>query len=258
MPRRRLEAGGRDGIAETRHQERHCVLVCCGKDVLLFQTAINCGPSHPALSRCRRSRQAWLRTCCRFPLCFAWNRDPVILPFFHSNMGSVLPVDSIVPRVGKEVTVTIGKPAKMPMLNVCCYLGCLSCAADRGVLLFRLPCCCCGAGQPLDLSDVTCRCNQPGQDQQQVSITRRWLCTVERQGLTLHAHEAAHKLSVCVSMTACSSCLQVWMDITLRMHDAMKALEGVCPPNPYQRENPKGKPGAEALKQVDPRLAGRA
>lgn len=52
------------------------------------------------------------------------------------------------------------------------------------------------------------------------------------------------------------------MDITLRMHDAMKALEAASPPNPYQRENPKGKPGAEALKQeqtsFDPRLAGRA
>ena len=40
---------------------------------------------------------------------------------------------------------------------------------------------------------------------------------------------------------------QVWKDITLRMHSEMEKLQMQSPPNPYQRDNPKGKPGAEAL-----------
>ena len=72
----------------------------------------------------------------------------------------------------------------------------------------------------MDLSDITCRCNVAGVDQQ-----------------------------------------QVWKDITLRMHQAMEKLEKSSPPNPFQAENPKGKPGAESLSnniESDPRLAGRA
>lgn len=111
----------------------------------------------------------------------AGGRDPIILPFFHSNMGAVLPVDSTIPRAGNQVTVTIG--------------------------------------QPLDVSGITCRCNQAGQDQQ-----------------------------------------QVWQDITVRMYEAMKQLEASSPQNPYQRENPVGKPGLEVLRDEtsDPRLANRA
>ena len=41
--------------------------------------------------------------------CIAARRDPVILPFYHSNMGAVLPMDVLLPRIGKEVTVTIGE-----------------------------------------------------------------------------------------------------------------------------------------------------
>lgn len=115
MPRRRLEAGGRDGIAETRHQERHCVLVCCGKDTFSDSYQLwALAPSPEPLQALTSGLAAHLLP---LPFCFAWNRDPVILPFFHSNMGSVLPVDSVVPRVGKKVTVTIGKPGKMPMMN---------------------------------------------------------------------------------------------------------------------------------------------
>lgn len=50
--------------------------------------------------------------------------DPIILPFFHSGMGSVMPFKSIRPRLGNEIVVAVG--------------------------------------QPLDLSHITCRCNQPG------------------------------------------------------------------------------------------------
>ena len=111
-------------------------------------------------------------------------KDPIVLPFFHSNMASVLPIDSSIPRLGNKVVVTIG--------------------------------------DPLDLSDVTCDCHKEGKDQ----------------------HE-------------------VWKQITMRMHDAMRALEASSPPNPYQRENPPGRPGeafssSEAAGTSDARLAGRA
>ncbi|KAG1667040.1 hypothetical protein FOA52_000401 [Chlamydomonas sp. UWO 241] len=122
----------------------------------------------------------------------AGGRDPVILPFYHSNMGSVLPINTpYLPRFGHTVSVTVG--------------------------------------QPLDLSDLTCRCHAPGEDVQ-----------------------------------------KVWTDITLRLHDEMKKLERVSRPNPFQQENPKGKPGAEAMEaekaaqakaggaEGDARLAGRA
>jgi len=55
----------------------------------------------------------------------------VVLPMYHSGMGDVQPRGSTVPRVGKRVTVTVG--------------------------------------EPLDLRDVTCRCNVTGENQQQVS-----------------------------------------------------------------------------------------
>ena len=54
-----------------------------------------------------------------------------MLPMYHSGMGDVQPRGSTVPRVGKRVTVTVG--------------------------------------EPVDLRDVTCRCNVTGENQQQVS-----------------------------------------------------------------------------------------
>ena len=41
----------------------------------------------------------------------------------------------------------------------------------------------------------------------------------------------------------------MWKDITLRMNAEMEKLQSRSPPNPYQGENPKGKPGAEALQE---------
>ncbi|KAF6249537.1 hypothetical protein COO60DRAFT_950041 [Scenedesmus sp. NREL 46B-D3] len=60
----------------------------------------------------------------------AGGRDPIILPFFHSHMARVMPFKSSLPRAGHTVTVAVG--------------------------------------QPLDLGHITCRCNQPDEDQQQV------------------------------------------------------------------------------------------
>lgn len=110
-------------------------------------------------------------------------QDPIVLPFFHSNMASVLPIESKIPRIGNKVVVTIG--------------------------------------HPLNLSDITCDCHVEGKDQQ-----------------------------------------EVWKKITARMHDAMAALEATSPPNPYQRENPPGKPGEAYSGEAgsssqDTRLAGR-
>lgn len=56
-------------------------------------------------------------------------RNPVILPFYHSGMGRVMPEHGRIPRVGRQVDITVG--------------------------------------QPLDVSDLTCRCGQPGTDQKQ-------------------------------------------------------------------------------------------
>eukprot|EP00887_Chlorella_sp_A99_P007893 scaffold20.g7893.t1 len=65
------------------------------------------------------------------------DRDPIVLPFYHSGMGRVLPKRGRLPRAGNHVHVVVG--------------------------------------QPLDLRDVTCRCNQPGENQQAVwhDITAR-------------------------------------------------------------------------------------
>ena len=58
-----------------------------------------------------------------------------MLPLYHSGMGDVQPKGSTVPRVGRKLTVTVG--------------------------------------EPLDLREVTCRCNAAGEDQRQVR--RRFL-----------------------------------------------------------------------------------
>ncbi|GBG00037.1 phosphate acyltransferase [Raphidocelis subcapitata] len=60
----------------------------------------------------------------------AAGRDPVVLPYLHSGMGRVVPYLSALPRAGNEVAVVVG--------------------------------------EPLDLSAVTCRCNQPGEEQTEV------------------------------------------------------------------------------------------
>ena len=41
-----------------------------------------------------------------------------MLPFFHSNMASVLPISSKIPSIGQEVTVTVGEePDALMTLN---------------------------------------------------------------------------------------------------------------------------------------------
>lgn len=54
----------------------------------------------------------------------------MVLPFYHSGMGYVLPMDAKMFSAGQQVTIVVG--------------------------------------EPLDLSDVTCRCNAPGADQRAV------------------------------------------------------------------------------------------
>ena len=58
----------------------------------------------------------------------------MVLPMYHSGMGDVQPKGSTVPRVGRHLTVTIG--------------------------------------EPLDLRDITSRCNVTGENQQQVRFQR--------------------------------------------------------------------------------------
>ncbi|CAL8463510.1 g3044 [Coccomyxa elongata] len=67
----------------------------------------------------------------------ASGRCPVVLPFYHSGMGRVMPEHGRIPRVGRQVDITVG--------------------------------------EPMDVSDLACRCGQPGVDQKQVwkDITER-------------------------------------------------------------------------------------
>lgn len=64
-------------------------------------------------------------------------REPVVLPYYHTGMGAVMPFQARLPRVGHNVTVTFG--------------------------------------DPVPLADVTCQCNKKGVDQRQVwrTITKR-------------------------------------------------------------------------------------
>ena len=61
----------------------------------------------------------------------------MVLPYYHSGMGAVMPYKAIVPRVGHNVTITFG--------------------------------------EPVELDDVTCNCNKDGVSQEQVwrDITAR-------------------------------------------------------------------------------------
>ncbi len=57
---------------------------------------------------------------------------PVVLPFYHSGMGRVMPEHGRIPRVGRQVDIIIG--------------------------------------EPLEVSDLACRCGQPGVDQKQARV----------------------------------------------------------------------------------------
>jgi len=60
----------------------------------------------------------------------ATGQDPMVVPFYHSGMGRILPMGKVMFRLGNDLKVTVG--------------------------------------EPLDLSAISCRCNQPGEDQGKV------------------------------------------------------------------------------------------
>lgn len=52
--------------------------------------------------------------------CHVTCRDPVVVPFFHSGMGRVLPKTFVVPRWGNDITITVGGPINLAeQLAVC-------------------------------------------------------------------------------------------------------------------------------------------
>ena len=53
-------------------------------------------------------------------------RDPVVLPFFHTGMGRVLPKTKQVPRWGNEISITVGQP-----LDLADQLAACRAAQDR-------------------------------------------------------------------------------------------------------------------------------
>lgn len=98
---------------------------------------------HPVMQHCTvtSSRSVWW---CLVLMQTAWiaaavlhRSDPVILPFFHSGMARVMPLKRSLPGVGHTVEVAVG--------------------------------------QPLDISNITCRCNQQGEHKQAVQQQPRCL-----------------------------------------------------------------------------------
>lgn len=59
-------------------------------------------------------------------------RDPIVVPFYHSGMPTIQPRHSTIPSVGHRLHIAVG--------------------------------------EPLEMADLTCRCGDPSQDQQQVWI----------------------------------------------------------------------------------------
>ena len=55
------------------------------------------------------------------PACFAplpaARRDPIVLPFYHSGMGRVLPRHGRLPRAGHSVAVVVGQPVDLADLT---------------------------------------------------------------------------------------------------------------------------------------------
>lgn len=52
-------------------------------------------------------------------------REPIVLPFYHSGMGRILPKGSVIPRIGHTVNVTVGQPIELSDLTAKC--NCNSC-----------------------------------------------------------------------------------------------------------------------------------
>ena len=56
-------------------------------------------------------------------VCDALKEDgtaPIVLPFYHSGMGDIMPRRARIPRVGKEVTITIGRPLDLRHITCRC------------------------------------------------------------------------------------------------------------------------------------------
>lgn len=154
-------------------------------------------PSRPAAEPC-----LYPAPCTLFPA--VPGRDPVVLPFYHSGMGAVLPKRTRRPRTGHDVRVVVGQPVELADLT-CRSVGCHCWLAGwlggwgRGcwvrVRADVLPCC--GAtqrpGPSQPLPPPPRRCNRAGEDQR-----------------------------------------QVWRDITHRIGESLRALEARAPRNPDQ------------------------
>ena len=50
-------------------------------------------------------------------------RDPVIVPFYHSGMARIMPEHGRIPRVGQTVAVNVGKPIDVSDLTCQCQEG---------------------------------------------------------------------------------------------------------------------------------------
>lgn len=100
-------------------------------------------------------------------------------------------------------------------------------------------------GQPLDISDLSCKCNQPGEDQRAVGwaggrrtgtggasrslrlLREGWL------GQPLGGRGASSPADICHMkkwLPACGTA-QVWRAITRRVQQALEDLEARSPPN---------------------------
>jgi len=64
--------------------------------------------------------QCWALLGCAAPCPTC--RDPVVLPFYHTGMGEVMPRKARVPRAGKDVHVVVGQPVDLSDLT-CRWAG---------------------------------------------------------------------------------------------------------------------------------------
>lgn len=113
----------------------------------------------------------------------------MILPFYHSGMGAVLPMKSMVPRVGHKVVVQVGRP--------------------------------------LDLAHISCRCNQAGEDQEQVGGCRLEDCGLGHEvaatrAMCLHAATIQTCCRMCVACTSIA-CVACWCQCTALLGSAAAA-----------------------------------
>lgn len=111
-------------------------------------------------------------------------RDPAVVPFYHSGMGVIQPRGSTVPQAGHALHVNIGPP--------------------------------------MDLSDLTCRCGAPGEDQQQV-----WMDITARVRAALAALERESPPNTAQLRPGEAA----WREPTLRGKRDLKEADPVLPPD---------------------------